>query len=96
MDILAGFKYDILNNKMIEMEVLIIHNIFKRPAVEGCVKVNNVTRNLNKFRKMSCYIMQRDELCPYLSVTEAMEFATNIKLEDKITREEKTVLVNNA
>jgi ABC-type multidrug transport system ATPase subunit len=61
--------------------------------VEGEIQVNGSERNARSFRKMSCYIMQRDELIPHLSVLEALMFATNIKLGDRLTVKEKKALV---
>ena len=61
--------------------------------VEGEIQVNGCERNDRSFRKMSCYIMQCDELIPHLSVLEAVMFATNIKLGDRLTVKEKKALV---
>ena len=55
--------------------------------------VNSVERNMATFRKMSCYIMQSDELCPLLSVLEVMKLAANLKLGNCISTHEKQEMV---
>ena len=55
--------------------------------------MNNVERNTATFRKMSCYIMQSDELCPLLSVLEVMKLAANLKLGNCISTHEKQEMV---
>ena len=42
---------------------------------------------------MSCYIMQRDEICPDLTVLESTMFATCIKMGNRINQEQKNILV---
>ena len=55
--------------------------------------VNGTQRIMSKFRKISCYIMQADELCPLLTVAESMELAANLKLGDTLTPKAKEPLV---
>uniref|UniRef100_A0A1I8J0A2 ABC transporter domain-containing protein n=2 Tax=Macrostomum lignano TaxID=282301 RepID=A0A1I8J0A2_9PLAT len=47
--------------------------------VEGDILVNGQIRNLRKFRKNSCYIMQEDLLLPHLSVHESMTCSANLR-----------------
>lgn len=65
-----------------------------RTQVKGDILVNDAVRDLNKFRKMSCYIMQFDELSPYLSVLEVMELSTELKIGNRMKSDEKKVLVS--
>ncbi|XP_017879116.1 ATP-binding cassette sub-family G member 1-like [Ceratina calcarata] len=46
----------------------------------GHISVNGRPRDVEYFKKMSCYIMQEDLLQPWLTVYEAMHFAVDLKL----------------
>ncbi|KAL7638768.1 UNVERIFIED_CONTAM: hypothetical protein RMT77_010301 [Armadillidium vulgare] len=66
---------------------------YRYSNVAGTISVNGRERNLRRFRKMSCYIMQDDYLHPHLSVRESMAVSANLKLGDKMKWSEKEEVI---
>lgn len=53
--------------------------------VEGIIKVNENIANQKTIRRKSSYIMQENELHKYLTVSETMTFAINLKVGKKLS-----------
>ncbi|XP_012271229.1 ATP-binding cassette sub-family G member 4 isoform X2 [Orussus abietinus] len=66
---------------------------YKTTGVEGSITMNGHERNLSAFRKLSCYIMQDNQLHGNLTVEEAMKVASSLKLSSNISKAEKEELI---
>ncbi|CAF4846546.1 unnamed protein product [Pieris macdunnoughi] len=66
---------------------------YKTSGMEGSITVNGMERNLSSFRKLSCYIMQDNQLHGNLTVEEAMKVATSLKLPSATSREDKEEVI---
>lgn len=58
--------------------------------------MNGKERDMRKFKKISCYIMQEDVLQKQLSVAEIMMLAANLKLGRNFSTSEKQQIVGLA
>jgi len=63
-------------------------------GVTGSVMLNGYERNLEAFRRLSCYITQDDRLQPLLTVCENMQIAADLKLGERVSKKEKNDIVS--
>lgn len=63
--------------------------VFRTGNSNGNILINGHPRNLEKFRKLSRYIMQEDLLQPKMTVYENMKIATHLKLGTTVSGREK-------
>ncbi|XP_015430836.1 PREDICTED: ATP-binding cassette sub-family G member 4 isoform X1 [Dufourea novaeangliae] len=66
---------------------------YKSTGVEGSITMNGHERNLSAFRKLSCYIMQDNQLHANLTVAEAMKVASNLKLGSHVSKAVKEEVI---
>lgn len=57
--------------------------------------MNGHERDLSAFRKLSCYIMQDNQLHGNLTVEESMKVASSLKLGSHISKAEKEEVVGS-
>lgn len=67
---------------------------YRRTGVNGSVYVNGRIRNLDAFRKVSCYITQEDRVQTLLTVLENMRIAADFKLGNSFKPFEKEARVS--
>ncbi|KAG5318127.1 ABCG1 protein, partial [Pseudoatta argentina] len=66
---------------------------YKMSSAEGSITINGQERNLSAFRKLSCYIMQDNQLHMNLTVAEAMKVAASLKLGSHVSQAEKEEVI---
>lgn len=66
---------------------------YKTSNMEGSITMNGHERNISAFRKLSCYIMQDNQLHGNLTVQEAMKVASNLKLGSHVNKDEKEKVI---
>ncbi|XP_039285419.1 ATP-binding cassette sub-family G member 4 [Nilaparvata lugens] len=67
---------------------------YRISGVAGSVYVNDRFRDLDEFRRLSCYIQQDDRLQPLLTVDENMWAAADLKLPSSVPTKEKTAIID--
>ena len=68
---------------------------YRITGVEGAVYTNGRGRNMDVFRKASCYITQDDRLQSLLTVLENMQLAADLKLGTHMHLYEKDAIVSH-
>ncbi|KAJ8669380.1 hypothetical protein QAD02_000639 [Eretmocerus hayati] len=66
---------------------------YKTTGMDGSITMNGHERNLSAFRKLSCYIMQDNQLHGNLTVAEAMQVAASLKLRRSVAKKEKEEVI---
>ncbi|KAH0951022.1 hypothetical protein HN011_009710 [Eciton burchellii] len=66
---------------------------YKTSGMEGSITINGHERNLSAFRKLSCYIMQDNQLHGNLTVAEAMKVAASLKLGSHVSKTDKEEVI---
>lgn len=61
-------------------------------SVSGYVSVNGQIEKVDRLKTLSCYIMQKDIIQPRLTVSEAMQFAVDLKL-GRVSKETKFAII---
>ena len=67
---------------------------YKTTNLTGRILINRVERKLRTFRRLSCYIMQDDQLLPNLTVRESMMVSANLKLNQHYSEAAKELIVD--
>nr|XP_022899791.1 ATP-binding cassette sub-family G member 4 [Onthophagus taurus] len=65
---------------------------YKTVGLAGKIYMNKNERNLSQFRKLSAYIMQDNQLHGNLTVDEAMNVASKLKIGEKTAKEREEII----
>lgn len=65
----------------------------KNASLSGSIKLNSMKRNEQKFRGISAYVLQDDNLYAHLTVLETLQLAATFFLPAETTNEERMSLV---
>lgn len=68
---------------------------YRITGVNGSVYTNGRLRNLDAFRRVSCYITQEDRIQTLLTVLENMQIAAEFKLGSTFEEHEKAARVSS-
>ncbi|XP_028045850.1 ATP-binding cassette sub-family G member 1 isoform X2 [Monomorium pharaonis] len=60
----------------------------------GSISINGQLRDMNKFKNMSCYIMQENFTQPNLTVLETMSFAADLKIGRRKSKSQKRAIID--
>lgn len=92
LDVLSGYKY--ATRQLFEIKLCLnVYVCLSLKGVRGDVNVNGAARQLDQFRRVSCYIQQDDRLQPLLTVGENMSVAADLKLStDKSPKYKEAVV----
>lgn len=66
---------------------------YRISGIGGTVYANGLERNLNAFRRLSCYITQDDRLQELLTVLENMMIVADLKLGSRVSAQEKEAII---
>ncbi|XP_017768632.1 PREDICTED: ATP-binding cassette sub-family G member 4 [Nicrophorus vespilloides] len=65
---------------------------YKTEGLKGTILMNDSERELNRFKKLSAYIMQDNQLHGNLTVNEAMDVAAKLKIGEKNPKEREEII----
>eukprot|EP01023_Acetabularia_acetabulum_P062510 TRINITY_DN7702_c0_g2_i1.p1 TRINITY_DN7702_c0_g2~~TRINITY_DN7702_c0_g2_i1.p1 ORF type:complete len:430 (+),score=68.78 TRINITY_DN7702_c0_g2_i1:116-1405(+) len=73
---------------------VLVGNMYSGLTIEGEVLVNGIPRNLAQFRKLTCYVYQKDVLLPSATVEEALTTSAFLRLPKSMSSQAKKERVN--
>ncbi|XP_011878507.1 PREDICTED: ATP-binding cassette sub-family G member 1-like isoform X2 [Vollenhovia emeryi] len=67
---------------------------YKCTDIGGSISINGQLRDMQEYKKMSCYIMQESITQPNLTVFEAMSFAADLKIGKRKSKSQKRAIID--